>query len=108
MDDESGREKWIEAGLKEIGHSGVEGVRVLLGLLSLAGRHSPSAIEHACETALGYGEYHLRTIRALLKRQAPKQELLPFVSDHPMIRPMSEYGQFVHDAFQSRNQKTQQ
>jgi AcrR family transcriptional regulator len=28
MDDESGREKWIEAGLKEIGHSGVEGVRV--------------------------------------------------------------------------------
>jgi len=28
MDDESGREKWIEAGLKEIGHSGVGGVRV--------------------------------------------------------------------------------
>jgi hypothetical protein len=23
-----------------------------------------------------------------------------------MIRPMSEYGQFVHDAFQSRNEKT--
>ena len=84
---------------------GVEGVRVLVGLLSLAGRHPANAIEHACEIAQGYGEYHLRTIRSLLKHQAPKQELLPFTSEHPIIRPMSEYGQFVHDAFQSRNSK---
>jgi transposase len=82
---------------------GVEGVRVLQGLLSLASRYSISVIERACEIANGYGVYRLRTIRALVKRQAPKQELLPFLSDHPMIRPMSEYGQFVHDAFQFRN-----
>ena len=94
---------WAEAMIQA---RGVEGVRVLLGLLSLTGRHPTSAIEQACEIAHGYGEYHLRTIRALLKRQAPKQELLPFVSEHPMIRPMSEYGQFVHDAFQSRNERT--
>jgi transposase len=92
--------KWAEAMIQA---RGVEGVRVLLGLLSLSGRYPTSAIEQACEIAQGYGEYRLRTIRALLKRQAPKQELLPFVSDHPMIRSMSEYGQFVHDAFQSRN-----
>ena len=94
---------WAEAMIRT---RGVEGVRVLLGLLSLCGRHPTSAIEQACEIAQGYGEYRLRTIRALLKRQAPKQELLPFVSDHPMIRSMSEYGQFVHDAFQSRNERT--
>jgi transposase len=94
---------WAEAMIQA---RGVEGVRVLLGLLSLTGRHPTSAIEQACEIAQGYGEYHLRTIRALLKRQAPKQDLLPFVSEHPMIRPMSEYGQFVHDAFQSRNEGT--
>jgi transposase len=82
---------------------GIEGVRVLQGLLSLAGRHRAAAIEQACELALGYGAFYLRTIRALIERQAPQQELLPFVSDHPMIRPMSEYGQFVHDAFQFRN-----
>jgi transposase len=82
---------------------GIEGVRVLQGLLSLAGRHRASAIEQACELALGYGAFYLRTIRSLIERQAPQQELLPFVSDHPMIRPMSEYGQFVHDAFQFRN-----
>jgi transposase len=82
---------------------GIEGVRVLQGLLSLAGRHRTSAIEQACERALGYGAFYLRTIRALIERQAPQQELLPLLSDHPMIRPMSEYGQFVHDAFQFRN-----
>jgi transposase len=82
---------------------GVEGVRVLQGLLSLAGRHPSPAIERACEVATSYGAYHLRTIRSLIKRQAPKQEVMLFMSDHPMIRPMSEYGQFVHDAFQSRN-----
>jgi transposase len=94
---------WAEAVIQA---RGVEGMRVLLGLLSLTGRHPTSAVEQACEVALGYGEYHLRTIRALLKRQAPKQDLLPFVSEHPMIRPMSEYGQFVHDAFRSRNERT--
>jgi transposase len=82
---------------------GIEGVRVLQGLLSLAGRHRASAIEQACELALGYGAFYLRTIRSLIERQAPQQEILPFVSDHAMIRPMSEYGQFVHDVFQFRN-----
>ena len=82
---------------------GVEGVRVLQGLLSLAGRHPAAAIEQACEVASGYGAYQLRTIRALIKRQALRQELLPFVSEHPMIRPISEYSRLVHDAFQFRN-----
>jgi hypothetical protein len=82
---------------------GVEGVRVLQGLLSLASRYPLSAIGRACEIATGYGVYRLRTIRAIVKRQAPKQELLPFLSDHPMIRPMTEYSQFAHDAFQFRN-----
>ena len=84
---------------------GVEGVRVLVGLLSLTSRHSSSAIEQACEIAQGYGEYHLRTIRALLKRQAPTQKLIPFLSEHPMIRPLLEYGQFIHDAFRSRSNR---
>jgi transposase len=94
---------WAEAVIQA---RGVESVRVLMGLLNLAGRHPVPVIERACEIAHGYGEYHLRTIRALLGRQAPQQDLLSFLSEHPMIRPMSEYGQFVHDAFQSRNEKT--
>jgi transposase len=92
--------RWAQAMIEA---RGVEGVRVLQGLLSLASRHSTSAIEQACDIAVGYGEYRLRTIRALVERQAPKQETLPFLSDHPLIRSMSEYGQLVHDAFQLRN-----
>ncbi|HEY2857135.1 MAG TPA: IS21 family transposase [Terracidiphilus sp.] len=91
---------WAEAMVKA---RGIEGTRVLVGLLSLSGRHSTSAIEQACETALGYAAFRLRTIRALVKRQAPKQEVMPFLSVHPVIRPLSEYGQFAHDAFQFRN-----
>jgi transposase len=91
---------WAEAMVQA---RGIEGTRVLLGLLNLAGRHSTWAIEQACEIALGYAAFHLRSIRALVKRQAPRQETLPFLSVHPVIRPLSEYGQFVHDAFQFRN-----
>ena len=36
----------------------------------------------------------------LIDRDAPRQEVLPFLSEHPMIRPLSEYQRFVHDAFQ--------
>jgi hypothetical protein len=70
--------------------------------LNLAGKHPVAAIDRACEIARSYGAYHLRTIRALIAHDAPKQESLPFLSEHPMIRPLSEYSQFVHDVFQSR------
>jgi transposase len=79
---------------------GVEGVRVVQGLLALANRHRPSDIERACEVAASYGAYHLRTVRALIKRQAPQQEMLPWISEHPLIRSLSEYQQWVHHAFQ--------
>jgi len=93
---------WAEAMIEA---RGIEGVRVLQGLLNLAGRHPTTAIEDACEIAVGYGAYHLRTIRALIARQGPKQELLPFVNEHSIIRPISEYGRFVRDAFGSQNRR---
>jgi transposase len=92
--------RWAEAMIQV---RGVEGVRVLQGLLNLAGRHPVAAIEQACAIAISYGAYHLRTVRALVAREAPRQELMPFASEHPIIRPLSDYGQFVHDAFQARN-----
>jgi transposase len=91
--------RWAEA---VIATRGVEGVRVLIGLLSLAERHPTAAIERACEIASSYGSYRLRTIRALIARDAPKQETMSFMNEHPMIRPLSDYGRFVHDAFQEK------
>jgi transposase len=89
--------RWAEA---VIAARGVEAVRVLIGLLGLASRHPARAIERACEIAAGYGAHHLRAIRALIDRDAPEQEMMSFTSEHPMIRPLSDYGRFVHDAFQ--------
>ena len=88
--------RWAEAMLQA---RGVEGVRVLQGLLNLAHRHPSDAIEQACDVALSYGAYRLRTIRALIERQAPRQESLPFLEEHPLIRPLSDYSQFAHNAF---------
>lgn len=78
---------------------GVEGVRVLQGLLNLAQRHPGDALEQACDIALSHGSFRLRALRSLLQRPAAKQEPLPFLDDHPLIRNLSDYGQFVHDAF---------
>lgn len=71
---------------------GVEGVRVLVGLKSLAARHDTGALERACELALAYGAYRLRTIRMLLKRQSDAQQQFNFIEEHPVIRPLSDYS----------------
>jgi hypothetical protein len=86
---------WAQAVMQE---RGVEGVRVLQGLLALAGRHAVADLERACAIATSHGAYHLRTVRVLLTRpDASRQEPLPFLEEHPLIRDLSAYGQFVHD-----------
>jgi hypothetical protein len=89
--------RWAEAMIEA---RGVEGIRVLQGLLNLAHRHNIEAIEHACDVALSHSSYRLRTLRSLIERAAPRQEEIPFLQDHTLIRPLSDYSQFVHDAFQ--------
>lgn len=74
---------------------GIQGVRVLIGLLSLTHRHSRDEIDRACEMALAHGAVRLRTIRQLLQRNGPKQEQFAFLDEHPIIRPMSDYGAVV-------------
>ena len=71
---------------------GVEGVRVLVGLKALASKHDVAAIERACQTALTYGAYRLRTIRQLLTRQGAPQKEFDFLDEHPVIRPLSDYS----------------
>jgi hypothetical protein len=83
---------------------GVEAARVLIGLSSLAGRHPAAAIERACGVASGYGAYHLRTVRALIDRDIKEQGVMPFMSEHAMIRPLADYGRFVRDAPQQEEE----
>ncbi|HVA50004.1 MAG TPA: IS21 family transposase [Pirellulales bacterium] len=88
--------QWAQAMLHA---RGIAGTRVLQGLVSLQTKHSSEALEKACKTALSYGAYRLRTIRHLLARQPAVQMPLPFLDEHPIIRPLDDYAQVVARAF---------
>jgi transposase len=92
--------RWAEAMLA---HRGIEGVRVLQGLMSLTYRYPTDSLEKACEIAHSHGAYHLRDVRKLIDRQASRQQQFEFVEEHPIIRSMSEYGELVHSIFQKEN-----
>ncbi len=89
--------KWSEAMLTA---RGIEGTRVLLGLRALTKKHACDLLERACEIALSHGEFRLRIVRKLLDRQAAQQLPLPWLEEHPLIRPLSDYGRIVRDAWQ--------
>ncbi len=79
---------------------GIEGVRVLQGLVSLTKRYSSSELEAACKAAWQHQAYQLRTVRKLLERRTADQQVFEFLEEHSVIRPLAEYGQFVHDCIQ--------
>ncbi len=85
--------------LQLIENRGIEGVRPLLGFLSLAKKHESRLIESACEIAITHGVYRLRTLRELIKRQGDRQEQFEFITEHPIIRQLSEYDDLIHTAF---------
>jgi transposase len=74
---------------------GIEGTRVLQGLLALTQRHSREDLEKACEIALSHGCWRLKALRQLLGRGGAKQQLLPFLDEHPIIRPLTDYAAVV-------------
>ncbi|HEY3323747.1 MAG TPA: hypothetical protein VGP72_25070 [Planctomycetota bacterium] len=76
----------------------IEGMRVLVGLLSLAKEHSALAVERACELACAHGAFRLRALRALLKTPVT-QEQFEFMDEHPLIRDPHDYGTLVRVQF---------
>jgi light-regulated signal transduction histidine kinase (bacteriophytochrome) len=50
--------------------------------------------------AQSHGAYRLRDVRNLLKRQAPEQQQFEFIQSHELIRPLTDYSQWVHHTFQ--------
>ncbi len=96
---------WAQAMLTS---RGIAGVRVLQGLLSLDKRYAAADLERACEVALSYGAFHLRSVRQLIRRQAAQQQPLSFLNEHPIIRPLSAYGSWVRAALAVRRGRNQQ
>ena len=83
---------WAEAMLAE---RGIQGVRVLVGLLSLTRRYSSESIEKVCEIAWTHQAWRLRNLRELLKREETRQEPFEFLEAHPIIRSLSDYGAWI-------------
>jgi len=81
-----------------IGERGIEGVRVLLGLIALSRKHGSQEIDDACGLALSHSAFKLRTVRQLMERRT-EQEQLDFLSEHPLIRDLAEYGELVPVSF---------
>lgn len=98
--------QWAQSMLQ---NRGIEGVRVLLGLLSLANKHTQGGIEQACQIAQGHGAYHLRSLRQLIDHQntAPAQQSFEFIQEHPIIRGLGDYEQFVRQALEGKPSNTQ-
>ncbi len=89
---------WAQAMIQE---RGVEAMRALVGLNNLGQRYPARSIDQACQIAHGHGAWRLRVARELLERRQPPQEQgqLPFISEHPIIRPLSDYTQLIREAF---------
>ena len=81
---------------------GIEGVRVLMGLLSLTNKHSRQEVERACQAAQSHGVYRLRLLRQIIEQQNPPalQQQFEFVQQHEIIRDLGDYSLFVHQAIQ--------
>ena len=72
---------------------GVEAIRVLIGLSSLARRAGAPAMEEVCGRALNIGAWRLRDLRRMLEHRPAEQ--LTFLTQHPLIRDLNEYGRLV-------------
>jgi transposase len=88
--------RWAESTLEA---RGIEGQRTIQGLLSLSRKFEAEQIEGACEIAWRSKCFSYRAIKTLLnKKDTLSQKTIEFVNDHPVIRSLSEYGQFVQRA----------
>jgi len=69
---------------------GPQGLRVMLGLLQLAGKHPVAALEKATATATHHGAWRLRDLKRLLDQPGNVVQL-DFLETHPLIRSLEAY-----------------
>jgi transposase len=88
-------DRWAQQMLIE---RGIQGLRVLQGLLSLPKHHPAEVIERACQVASSRGLYRLRAIRQAIAEDPGQQDQFEFIEQDPIIRDLTEYGQLVRAA----------
>jgi len=78
----------------------LRGMRILLGLLALSRKYEAGAIDDACDRAWRSRGFRYRIVKHLLERRSATQQTLEFLDAHPLIRPISDYAEFVRHALQ--------
>jgi transposase len=74
---------------------GEDGVRRILGVLALARKYAPSALENACALALEAGVPSLRFVRIYLEKQ-PQPPVLTLRQVDPLIRELTHYRSYIN------------
>jgi len=70
---------------------GPQGLRVMLGLMQLAGKHPVAELERVAQAATQQAAWHLRDLKRLLEQPGNVVQL-KFLETHPLIRPLAAYG----------------
>lgn len=83
-----------------VAERGLQGSRVLQGLLALSHKYDSKQIEAACEVAWTHKSFRLRSIKKLIKHHGQTQSTFEFLQEHPLIRSTEVYAQFVHNLIQ--------
>lgn len=77
---------------------GIRGLKVLIGLVSLARKHEDYIIEKVCRVACSHGIYRLKIIRKLLRQNGDEARQAELLDTHQIIRNPCDYDKFVHSA----------
>jgi len=78
---------WAEA-MNQV--RGPQGLRVMQGLLQLAGKHPVDELEKAASIATHHGTWRLQDLKRLLNQPGNVVQL-DFLETHPLIRPLENY-----------------
>ena len=90
--------RWAETTIED---RGVAASRTIQGLLSLTKKYKTEQIDRACDTAWRSRACSYRVVKRLLENEsATQQQTMGFVDDHPIIRPVSEYSDFIRRSIQ--------
>jgi hypothetical protein len=69
---------------------GPQGLRVMLGLMHLAGKHPVAELERVAQVATRHAAWRLRDLKRLLEQPVNVLQF-DFLETHPLIRPLDAY-----------------
>lgn len=75
---------------------GPQAIRAIIALCQFSAKHHAGAIDRACARACAEGLWRYKDLRRLLEHGAGAvQQPLPFADEHPLIRDLQSYAQFM-------------